>query len=336
MSRAGATFVPTMRRLRWVSGCVLCLALAACEQVRTQLNDVMQLGAALQTQFNMPVHINIAGGALTVSMVDQAADKLTAADRDALALSVARFAYAHYAHPDALSRVAVTFVSRTSMQPGGSWPTSALVAPSSPGPLPSLPPNAFEDTLQVTTMDSGDAGTMERSFRSMTAAQGRAVWELVVTYRRRPQTVTSVDSLRLDAATFYPVSERRHNRRGLTHLAYDGAHVHGVVDSGTTMRAVDTTFAVAPFAGAELDMVIGALPLAPGLSTTVPVFYPLDRGILVRTTVRVVDADATAWTIAVSNGPGTGQRFRIARPSRLLVDIRDTEDSVHGTSYVRR
>jgi hypothetical protein len=177
---------------------------------------------------------------------------------------------------------------------------------------------------------------MERSFRSMTAAQGRALWELVVTYRRRPQTVTSVDSLRLDGATFYPVSERRHNRGGLTHLGYDGAHVHGVVDSGTTMRAVDTTFAVAPFAGAELDMVIGALPLAPGFSTTVPVFYPLDRGILVRTTVRAIDADSAAWTIAVSNGPGTGQRFRIARPSRLLIDIRDTEDSVHGTSYVRR
>jgi hypothetical protein len=52
--------------------------------------------------------------------------------------------------------------------------------------------------------------------------------------------------------------------------------------------------------------------------------------------VRAIDADSAAWTIAVSNGPGTGQRFRIARPSRLLIDIHDTEDSVHGTSYVRR
>jgi hypothetical protein len=75
MARLGAAFVPPMRRLRWVSACVLCLALAACEQLRTQLNDVMQLGAALQTQFNVPVQVNIAGGVLSPSVPDQAADK---------------------------------------------------------------------------------------------------------------------------------------------------------------------------------------------------------------------------------------------------------------------
>jgi hypothetical protein len=123
----------------------------------------------------------------------------------------------------------------------------------------------------------------------------------------------------------------------LTHLAYDGARVHGIVDSGgAKMRAVDTTFDTAPFAAAQLDVVIGALPLAPGFSTTVPVYYPIRGGILVRTTVRVVDADSGAWTIEASNGPGTAQRFRIARPSRQSIDIRDVDDSAHGTSYVRR
>jgi hypothetical protein len=324
-----------MIAVRRLTGVFACLLLAACQGMREQLDDVMQLVTALHSQFNLPASVNVSDGTLAVALSGEAAAKLSAADRDTLALNVARFAYAHYGHRDALSRVAVTFVSRTGVEPGGSWPTSALIQ-SSPDPLASLTPRAFEDTLVVTTMDSGSAGTMERSFRPMPAGQGRALWELVVTYRRRPQTVTSVDSLRLDQATFYPVAERRHNRRGLTSLAYDGAHVHGVVDSGATMRALDTTFAVAPFAAAQLDMVISALPLTPGFSTTVPVFYPLDRGILVRTTVRVVDADSAAWTVEASNGPGTGQRFRIARPSRLLIDIRDTEDSVHGTSYVRR
>ena len=322
------------RRLTCVFACLL---LTACQGMRAQMDDVIQLVNALQSQFHVPVSINVSGGTLAVSLADEGTEKLSAAERETLALSVARFAYAHYGHPDALSHVAVTFVFRTRkgaitysrMEPGGSWPTSQLVqAP--PAPLPPVTPVAFEDTLVVTSMDSGREGTMERSLRSTGAA-----WDLVVTYRQRPPAVTSVDSLRVDQA-LHPVAERRHNRRGFTRLVYDGAHVYGVVDSGATMRAVDTTFNTAPFAASEMDLVIRALPLAPGFSTTVPVYYPATGGVLVRTTVRVVDTDSTAWTIEASNGPGTAQRFRIARPSRLLIDIRDAADSVHGTSYVRR
>jgi hypothetical protein len=330
------------RRLRCV---LLCLALAACKAARTQMNDVMQLAAAVQSQFQTPVSLNVTGGSLTVSLASQATDKLSAADQNALALSVARFAYAHYGHPEALSRVTVTFVFRSSSgpinysrrDPGGSWPTSQLVAQSSPDLPLSLTPVAFEDTLLVTTADSGrldTVGTMVRSLRSMSPAQGHPGWGVVVTYRR-PHIVPSVDSLRLDATTFFPVSERRHNAHGLTRLVYDGAHVHGVIDSGATVRAVDTTFEAAPFAAAQLELVIRALPLAPGFTATVPMYYPAYSG-LVRTTVRVVGSDSAAWTVEASNGPGTAQRIRIARSSRLLIDIRDATDSAHATSYVRR
>ncbi len=322
-----------MRRLTCVFACLL---LAACRGMREQLDDVMQVVSAIQSQFNIPVTVNVSGGNLAIALSGEAAAKLSAADRTTLAHTVAQFAYAHYGHRDALSRVAVTFVSRAGTEPGGSWPTSQLAAQSLPDPLASLASLAFEDTLVVTTMDSGSAGTMERSLRPITTGQGRPLWELVVTYRRQPNTVASVDSLHLDPATSYPVSERRHNRRGLTHLTYDGAHVYGVADSGATMRAVDTTFDTAPFAAAQLDVVMRALPLAPGFSTTVPVYYPLHGGLIARTTVRVVDTDSAAWTIEASNGPGTAQRFRVARPSRLLIDIRDVSDSLHGTSYVRR
>jgi hypothetical protein len=330
----------TVRRLTCVFACLM---LAACQGMRDQMDDVLQLVSALHSQFHVPATVNVTGGDLTVSIAGQAADKLSAADRNALALTVARFAYAHYGHRDALSRVTVTFVFRTTSgaitysrtEPGGSWPASELDTKSSADPLASLTPRAFEDTLLVTAMDSGSEGTQERSLRPMPAGQGRALWELVVTYRRRPPAVTSVDSLRIDRTTFYPVGERRHNAKGLTRLVYDGAHVHGVVDSGTTMRAVDTTFDIAPFASSQLDVIIRALPLAPAFATTLPVYYPSYGGVI-QTTVRVVSADTAMWTIEASNGPGTAQRFRVARPSRLLIDIRDATDSVHGTSYVRR
>jgi hypothetical protein len=119
---------------------VLVLALVACGEFRTALTDVTQLAAAIQSQFGLPVGVNIGGGTLVISIPGEAAAKIPTAQREAFSLAVARFAYAHYGHPATLARVGVQFVSRqdygplhvTRSDPGGSWLVGELSGPTTP------------------------------------------------------------------------------------------------------------------------------------------------------------------------------------------------------------
>jgi len=120
--------------------------LAGCAQLGQQLHDIQQLGAQLATEFQQPIGVNLAnGGTLTLSMPmpDSAHDKMTAESRSQVALRVARFARAHYAHPASLLRINVVWVSQSSYgvvhvsrtYAGGSWSPREL------GPDTGAPPS---------------------------------------------------------------------------------------------------------------------------------------------------------------------------------------------------
>jgi hypothetical protein len=123
-----------------VRSVVLAGCLAGCQELRTQLTDVLRVSAALGSQFGVQMTVAISNGNLSVTVPGEVLKKLPDAARDSLALAVARFAYAHYGHPETLQRVRVQFVTREDYGPvkytrsegAMSWPTSALSVYSTP------------------------------------------------------------------------------------------------------------------------------------------------------------------------------------------------------------
>ncbi len=103
-----------MRLIRVVGG-LLCFAMLAC----ADLKAVMALAEALQTEYHMPVNVNINNGShLTVTFPNDAMAQLKLADddREKFARGVARFAVSHY-HGEAISDVQIAFQSVSSAGP---------------------------------------------------------------------------------------------------------------------------------------------------------------------------------------------------------------------------
>jgi len=103
--------------------------------MREQINDALALSTAIGDTFKVPVSVNISNNSyLTLTLPSQAVEKMSEADQQAYALRVARFSYAHWAHPEQLRRVSVVFQNRTDYGPvnytrnasGGSWDVSEL------------------------------------------------------------------------------------------------------------------------------------------------------------------------------------------------------------------
>jgi len=102
-------------RLRRVIAGLLCLATLACVDMKA----IMGLAEALQTEYHMPVNVNINNGNhLTVTFPSDAIAqlKLSDADRASFARGVARFAVSHY-QGEPISDVQIAFQSVSNAGP---------------------------------------------------------------------------------------------------------------------------------------------------------------------------------------------------------------------------
>ena len=103
-----------MRLIRVVGG-LLCLVTFACVDMKA----IMGLADALQTEYHMPVNVNVNNGShLTVTFPKDAVAQLKLSDegRADFARGVARFAVSHY-HGEALSDVQIAFQSVSNTGP---------------------------------------------------------------------------------------------------------------------------------------------------------------------------------------------------------------------------
>jgi hypothetical protein len=127
--------------MRHAAFAVLVLVSLGCGGLRDQFVDMAQLNAALQAQYKVQIGVNVMNGnRLSLAVPIDATDKLSDDARHALALSIAKFAFAHYGHPANLRTVTVQFVATKSYGAlnytrtfdGGSWSTWELAGPTTP------------------------------------------------------------------------------------------------------------------------------------------------------------------------------------------------------------
>jgi hypothetical protein len=330
--------------MRRIAASILLTTVVACRQIR-EMQDVSNVASTLEARFNTPMGVTLSRGWLVISVPGVTLAKIPSADVHRNALIIAKFAFAHYPHPEAIQQVGVQFVRTRNRRgqveywPAGSWPVSRLrdtsVSPAPDSRPLGLATRAFEDTLLETVTGNGRTdtiGTMIQSLRRITAGP-YAWWQQVVTYHLVRGGPDAVDSLRLDPATLLPILETRHNWRGLSRLAYEGPHVHGVLDSAATFTALDTTFEVAPFASAEIDGVLRAQPLDSGFVADLPFYYPGKPG-FVWATARVVGADSATYIVESTSVAGV-ERFWISRSTHTLLAVRDIVDSAHRDTFTR-
>ena len=122
----------TLRRILGVVG--VAVALTACDA----LKDVMALATALDTQYHVPMNVNINNGShLVITVVNAPQAEWAEDDRKAFAHEVAAFAKGHYARSASLDDITVVFQSSKSTGPvtvtrGGDsyrWTAAELTGP---------------------------------------------------------------------------------------------------------------------------------------------------------------------------------------------------------------
>lgn len=109
-------------------------ALLACGDLR-QMSDLSLEASELQGRYKTPMALTVVRGSLIISVPGVDINKLRPAVAREYALDIAKFAYAHYRHPEGFEQVAVQFVAHTTNRRSsrrvtyalaGSWPVSEL------------------------------------------------------------------------------------------------------------------------------------------------------------------------------------------------------------------
>ena len=161
-----------------------------------------------------------------------------------------------------------------------------------------LKPATWEVTM---TLKRGDQQMVGGRTRYALVAMDDDRWAYVTTTTSQRGTATDTSIAR--RGTLEPISHRSHAVPRMLSLDYDGTTVTGrYVPTDSAGRDVHRTTDVPTFDAAMLDVVVGALPLAPGYATRIPMYIE-ERGGLVWFEVRVAGekavGDVTGWDVRI-------------------------------------
>ena len=198
-------------------------------------------------------------------------------------------------------------------------------------------PTAAPDSLSLSQIDGGTlqsttlrydvtvtAGGQSRTFsavRALTATQtgGRDTW--TVTDRTSLPQATVVDSLVLNRTTLRPVMRRLSGPMTMT-VSYTDTSATGELQLRGRSQRIDASFDRPTLAGgANVRMALAALPLAPGVSATLPVYNEQQQS------TQTLRFDVTG-TESVASPAGTYDTF--------VVSIQSSGGGLSGTLHVRQ
>jgi hypothetical protein len=108
--RPSHTEVALMRStiVRCLAGILVSTAaifLTACDTVQ----DMAVLGVALHDRYDTPINLSVSEGKLRLTLPNASAADLPPVERRAFAHDLARFAHAHYGHPERISHITIVF-----------------------------------------------------------------------------------------------------------------------------------------------------------------------------------------------------------------------------------
>lgn len=303
----------------------LALAVAAIGCTRPISHGIQRLSSELASAFDV---------AATAQLTDSNRILRVIVDLPATAeasLRVAQFARAHYDSVATIDAIEVRFqheqrsgqFSKTVMRRGGAYLPALLPIDTTPGwvqhmlapsPTPTLTVTAVRAATDTVFTHDGFSSVIELTD---TTVDNHAVWRLATNYRSTNGATLAVDVVTLNKTTLRPIDEQRTDATSTAIIHYDGPHVtveltdlHG----GRVSRG--TTFAVAPYAGSELELLLGTLPLVKDYTTRLPVFRAggsasgLDW---VSVLVSAIDTSRNAWVVEAAGTHTPFQRRWISR-----------------------
>lgn len=163
------------------------------------------------------------------------------------------------------------------------------------------------------------AGTVRHELVELPAGR----WGYITT--TTSQLGTATDTSIAQRGTLAPISHRSHAVPRMLSLDYDGRTVTGTyAPREGEPRAIATETEVAAFDAAMLDIVIGALPLAPGYATRLPLYIE-EKGGLTWAEI-VVDGERS-----VGGVPGWSVRIEMPPRTVRLVLARDDHRFLGGS-----
>jgi hypothetical protein len=178
-----------------------------------------------------------------------------------------------------------------------------------------LKPGSWEIDI---TMKRGEQTIRAGTTRYELARVGESHWRLVSV--TESQVGTAADTTLVETGTLLPVSHRSHAVPRTLSLSFHGTRVTGAyTPRDSAARAIDRVTEVPTFDAAFMEIVLGALPLAPGYITRLPLFIE-ERGGLTWAEVKVSGqrqlADVAAWEVRVGLA-GYDVTYLLAREGRL-------------------
>jgi len=178
-----------------------------------------------------------------------------------------------------------------------------------------LQPGAWEVSI---TMKRGEQVMQGGTTRYELNRQPEGRWRLVST--TESQLGVATDTVVMEQGTLRPLTHRSHAVPRKLFLDFDGTRVTGMsTPTDSAGRPIEHTTEVPTFDAASLETIIGALPLAPGYATHLPLFIAEQGGLTwaeVEVAGQTTAADRPAWEVRVKLA-GYQVTYYLARDGRL-------------------
>jgi hypothetical protein len=189
------------------------------------------------------------------------------------------------------------------------------------------------DVHPVSRFGSGDrtvVGMTIETMRRRTLAGGRTVLE-VSFEERDTTTVVARTTTQVDASSLLPIRQRAELDAGqVVILLYTGQHLLGIDSApGRAPHYFAAPVADTVYSSGAIDLLLRALPLAPGFHASLPIYFPADdyAGPL---PVRVIGREhiatragrsADCWLVAADFPGGITEHFWIEEGSHAILRI---------------
>ncbi|WP_375397362.1 hypothetical protein [uncultured Sphingomonas sp.] len=200
-----------------------------------------------------------------------------------------------------------------------------------------------ESCYAMTTMVDGKpvpAGAVLRRIERAPTAGRKAGSPWTVTIRSRYDAEAIAETLlTLDYRDLRPLTVRDGDvGKPRTELIYGPDRVTGTDYSGDTPQPVDVGIAPPLWDPAGLELLLTALPLAPGLHADIPVFSGTGKPTMVAVdvigpqAVTTPDGPVQAWVVGKSWADGTPVNYFVATADRRLlgIDVGDVSSRLGG------
>ncbi len=189
------------------------------------------------------------------------------------------------------------------------------------------------DVHPVSSLESGDGpvvGMTIETMRRRTLAGGRTVLE--VSFEERDTVgIVARTTTQVDATSLLPLRQRAELDAGqVVILLYTGAHLLGVDSApGRPPHYFAAPLADTMYSSGAIDLLLRALPLAPGFHASLPIYFPADdyAGPLPvhvlgreRITTRA-GRSADCWLVGADFPGGITERFWIEERSHAILRI---------------